>query len=57
MKKWWWRMTLLAIGLVLISCSLCLIVSSRWGLRREVEQDTIPIEMPAESRWLVVGTV
>jgi hypothetical protein len=46
MRKWWWRIALLAIGLTLLSCSLCLVVYSRLEMRREVEREPVPIEAP-----------
>lgn len=54
MKKWWWRIALAVIGLLLISCSLCLVAYSYLGVRRDVEQETVPIEHPLEptpSSW------
>ena len=62
MKKWWWRIALAIIGLALILCSLCLVVYSRLEVRREVEQETVPIEVPfieptPESRWLNLGVM
>jgi hypothetical protein len=62
MKKWGWRIALAVIGLVLILCSLCLVVYSRLEVRREVEQETVPIEVPfveptPESRWLNLGVM
>jgi hypothetical protein len=62
MKKWWWRIALAVIGLVLISCALCLVTYSHLEKRREVEQDVVPIEIPPgeptpESRWLGLEVV
>jgi len=62
MKQWWWRIALAVIGLVLISCSLFLVIYSRLEVRREVEQETVPIEAPfveptPESRWLNLGVM
>ncbi len=62
MKKWWWRIALAVIGLTLISCSLCLVIYSRLEVRREVEQERVPIEVPfveptPESRWLHLGVM
>jgi len=44
MKKWWWRIALLVVGLAIISCSLCLY--SHLQIRREVEREVVPIEVP-----------
>ncbi len=60
MKKWGWRIVLAIIGLMLISCSLCLVIYSRLEIRREVEQEAVPIKVPfveptPESRWLNLG--
>ncbi len=46
MKKWWWRIALLVVGLAIISCSLCLVVYSHLQIRREVEREVVPIEVP-----------
>jgi hypothetical protein len=60
MKKWWWRIVLLVVGLAIISCSLCLVAYSHLQIRREVEQEVVPIEVPPvepepSSRWMGVG--
>jgi hypothetical protein len=59
MKKWWWRIALLVIGFVIISCSLCLVVYSRLQTRREVDQEVVPIEVPPaeSSRWMGPGVM
>ena len=46
MKKWWWRIGLLVVGIVIVSCSLCLMVYSHLGVRRDVDRDTVPVESP-----------
>ncbi len=58
MKKWWWRIALLVVGFVIISCSLCLAAYSHLQTRREVEQEIVPIEVPPvepSSRWIWMG--
>ena len=46
MKRWWWRILLALFGLMLCCCSFGLVVVSRLQIERDVEQDTIPIEVP-----------
>jgi hypothetical protein len=60
MKKWWWRIALLVVGFVVISCSLCLVTYSHLQTRREMEQEIVPIEVPPvepSSRWIGVGVM
>jgi hypothetical protein len=57
MKKWWWRIALIVVGFVIISCSLCLVAYSHLQTWREVEQEVVPIEVPPSvpepsSRWM-----
>ena len=46
MKVWWWRIGLLVLGIVIVSCSLCLVAYSNLGIRRDVDRDIVPIESP-----------
>jgi hypothetical protein len=60
MRKWWWRVLLLLVGMMLVACSLSLLAYSRLSIDREVERDTVPIEIPVVeptpvSRWLEFG--
>lgn len=62
MKKWWWRIALLVVGLTIISCSLCLVAYSHLQIRREVEQEVVPIEVPPDesgpsSLWMGMGVM
>lgn len=54
MKKWWWRIVLLVVGFVIISCSLCLVAYSRLQTWRETDREVLPIEVPPaeSSRWV-----
>jgi Na+-transporting methylmalonyl-CoA/oxaloacetate decarboxylase gamma subunit len=47
MRTWWWRVALLLLGVLLVACSLSLLAYSRLSIDREVERDTVPIEVPA----------
>jgi hypothetical protein len=62
MKKWWWRIALLVVGFVIVSCSLCLVAYSHLQTRREIEQEVVPIEVPPadsgpSSRWMGLEVV
>ncbi|MBN1810301.1 MAG: hypothetical protein JXA14_00540 [Anaerolineae bacterium] len=60
MKKWRWRIALLVVGFVIISCSLCLVAYSHLQTRREMEQEVVPIEVPpaeSSSRWMGLGVM
>jgi multisubunit Na+/H+ antiporter MnhE subunit len=46
MKKWWWRIALVVIGLVLIAGSVCLVAYSHLQRQREVQREVVPVEMP-----------